>query len=229
VQEALLEHLEGHWQLPDSGIWEMRGPEQRHTHSAVMSWVAFDRAVKSVEASGLSGDVERWRAIRDAIHAEVCARGYDRERGVFVQHHGSKGLDAALLRIPLVGFLPANDPRVVRTADAIARELTVDGFVLRYRTDEAPDGLPAGEGSFLICSFWLADNFALMGRYREAHDLFERLLAIRNDLGLLAEEFDPRAKRFLGNFPQAFSHVGLINTAHNLILPEGPADRRSAQ
>ena len=229
VQEALLEHLEGHWQLPDSGIWEMRGPEQRHTHSAVMSWVAFDRAVKSVEAFGLTGDVERWRAIRDTIHAEVCARGYDEERGVFVQHHGSKELDASLLRIPLVGFLPANDPRVVRTADAIARELTVDGFVMRYRSEEAPDGLPAGEGSFLICSFWLADNFALMGRHREARALFERLLAIRNDLGLLAEEFDPRAKRFLGNFPQAFSHVGLINTAHNLLLPEGPADRRSAQ
>jgi len=229
VQEALLDHLEGHWQLPDSGIWEMRGPEQRHTHSAVMTWVAFDRAVKSVEAFGLAGNAERWRALRDAIHAEVCTRGYDRERGVFVQHYDSHALDAALLRIPLVGFLPANDPRVVRTAEAIARELTVDGFVMRYRTEEAPDGLPTGEGSFLICSFWLADNFALMGRFREARALFERLLAIRNDLGLLAEEFDPRAKRFLGNFPQAFSHVGLINTAHNLLLPEGPADRRSAQ
>jgi GH15 family glucan-1,4-alpha-glucosidase len=227
VQEALLEHLEGNWQLPDSGIWEMRGPEQRHTHSAVMAWVAFDRAVKSIEGYGFPGDISRWRALRDVIHDEVCRYGYDSERQVFVQHYGSKTLDAALLRIPLVGFLPPDDPRVVRTADAIARELTVGGFVMRYRTEQAPDGLPPGEGTFLICSFWLADNFALMGRYREARALFERLLGTRNDLGLLAEEFDPRAKQFLGNFPQAFSHVGLINTAHNLTLPEGPADRRS--
>jgi GH15 family glucan-1,4-alpha-glucosidase len=227
VQEALLDHLEGQWQLPDSGIWEMRGPELRHTHSAVMAWVAFDRAVKAVESFGIGRDAERWRALRDRIHGEVCERGYDVERGVFVQSYGSSALDAALLRIPLVGFLPPDDPRVIRTAEAIARDLTVDGFVLRYRSDEAPDGLPAGEGTFLICSFWLADNLALMGRMREARDLFERLLAIRNDLGLLAEEFDPRARRFLGNFPQAFSHVGLINTAHNLTMPDGPADRRA--
>jgi len=229
VQEALLDHLERHWQEPDSGIWEMRGPEQRHTHSAVMAWVAFDRAVQSAERFRFSREAQRWKAKRDEIHDEICRRGYDHARGVFVQSYGSKSLDAALLRIPLVGFLPADDPRVIRTAEAIARELTIDGFVMRYRTHEAPDGLPPGEGTFLICSFWLADNFAMMGRLDEARSLFERLLSIRNDLGLLAEEFDPRQRRFLGNFPQAFSHVGLINTAHNLTLYSGPADRRAAR
>ncbi len=228
VQKALLDHLEGHWQLPDSGIWEMRGPEQRYTHSAVMAWVAFDRAVKSVESFGLVGPVERWKAVRDAIHAEVCEKGFDRTRGAFVQRYGAAELDAALLRIPLVGFLPADDPRVIATADAIRRDLTVDGFVLRYRTGTVHEGLPPGEGTFLICSFWMADNLALMGRHREARELFEQLLSIRNDVGLLAEEFDPRARRFLGNFPQAFSHVGIINTAHNLTLNEGPAGRRTA-
>src|SRR5579864_3190810 len=227
VQNVLLDHLEGHWQLPDSGIWEMRGPEQRHTHSAVMAWVAFDRAMKSVANAHCSTLARRWRACRDAIHAEVCQRGYDSERGVFVQHYDTRELDAALLRIPLVGFLPPDDPRVIRTAEAIARDLTIDGFVNRYRSPFAPDGLPAGEGTFLICSFWLADNFALMGREDKARALFERLLAIRSDLGLLSEQYDPRGRRFLGNFPQAFSHVGLINTAHNLTLETGPADRRS--
>lgn len=227
VQEALLNHLEGHWQLPDSGIWEMRGPEQRHTHSAVMAWVAFDRAVTSAAAGRLSGPIGHWKAIRDDIHAEICRYGYDADRGVFVQHYGSKELDAALLRIPLVGFLPPNDPRVTRTADAIARDLMVDGFVMRYRSEGTPDGLPSGEGTFLICSFWLADNLVLLGRRSEALALFERLIAIRNDVGLLSEEYDPRARRFLGNFPQAFSHIGLINTAHNLTLDQGPADRRA--
>jgi GH15 family glucan-1,4-alpha-glucosidase len=227
VLEKLLEFLETHWELPDSGIWEIRGPEQRNTHSAVMAWVAFDRAVKSAERFGLTGPVERWRALRDQIHREVCTRGFDAERGVFVQAYENKALDAALLRIPLVGFLPANDPRVARTADAIARDLCDDGFVLRYRPEETPDGLPHNEGAFLLCSFWLADNFAMMGREKEAREIFERLLSIRNDVGLLAEEYDPRTQRFLGNFPQAFSHVGLINTAHNLSLPKGPADRRS--
>jgi len=228
VQEKLLEFLETHWQLPDSGIWEIRGTERRNTHSAVMAWVAFDRAIKSIERFGLKGPLDRWTALRREIHREVCTRGVDHERGVFVQAFGGKALDSALLRIPLVGFLPPDDPRVVRTAEAVARDLVEHGFVLRYRPDEAPDGLPHDEGAFLICSFWLADNFALMGRDKEARALFERLLAIRNDVGLLAEEYDPVEKRFLGNFPQAFSHVGLINTAHNLSLRKGPADHRAA-
>ena len=227
VQEALLEHLEGRWNLPDAGIWEMRGKQWRHTHSAVMAWVAFDRALKSSAAFGVKGPVERWTASRDRIHDEVCRRGYDSERGAFVQAYGGKTLDAALLRIPLVGFLPPDDPRVVGTVEAIARELVVDGFVARYETASAADGLPPGEGCFLICSFWLADNFALMGRKDEARRLFERVLGVRNDVGLLAEEYDPRTRHFLGNFPQAFSHVGLINTAHNLTLADGPADRRA--
>jgi GH15 family glucan-1,4-alpha-glucosidase len=228
IQEKLLEFLETHWQLPDSGIWEIRASERCNTHSAVMAWVAFDRAVKSAERFGLKGPVSRWRTLRDDIHAAVCAHGVDHERGVFVQAFGGKALDAALLRVPLVGFLPPDDPRVVRTAEAIARDLTEDGFVLRYRPEEAPDGLPHDEGVFLICSFWLADNFALMGREKEARAIFERLLAIRNDVGLLSEEYDPTSKRLLGNFPQAFSHVGLINTAHNLSLSCGPADHRAA-
>jgi GH15 family glucan-1,4-alpha-glucosidase len=228
VQSKMLEFLEKCWDLGDSGIWEMRGPERRHTHSAVMAWVAFDRAIKSAEKFGLDGPVDRWRELCATIHAEVCAKGVDK-RGVFVQSYDSTVLDASLLRIPLVGFLPADDPRVVRTAEAIADELMVDGYVLRYRSEEAADGLPPNEGTFLICSFWLADNFAMMGREKEARAIFERLLAIRNDVGLLAEEYDPRNKRFLGNFPQAFSHIGLINTAHNLSLLKGPADRRSAQ
>ena len=228
VQEKLLEFLETHWQLPDSGIWEIRGTERRNTHSAVMAWVAFDRAIKSIERFGLKGPLDRWIALRREIHREVCTRGVDHERGVFVQAFGGTALDSALLRIPLVGFLPPDDPRVVRTAEAVARDLVEHGFVLRYRPDEAPDGLPHDEGAFLICSFWLADNFALMGREKEARALFERLLAIRNDVGLLAEEYDPVEKRFLGNFPQAFSHVGLINTAHNLSLRKGPAGHRAA-
>ena len=228
VQGVLLEFLETHWQLPDSGIWEIRSDERCNTHSAVMAWVAFDRAIKSAERYGLKGPVDRWRAIRDEIHRTVCTQGMDHDRGVFVQAFGGDALDAALLRIPLVGFLPPNDKRVVATAEAIARELTENGYVLRYRPNEAPDGLPHNEGAFLICSFWLADNFALMGREKEAREIFDRLLDIRNDVGLLAEEYDPVAKCFLGNFPQAFSHVGLINTAHNLSLRRGPADHRSA-
>jgi GH15 family glucan-1,4-alpha-glucosidase len=229
VQEKLLDHLESHWQLPDSGIWESRGPEQRNTHSAVMAWVAFDRACKSAERFGLKGPLDRWRALKQTIHREICSRGVDHERGVFVQAYGSKALDAALLRVPLVGFLPPHDRRVVATADAIARDLVEEGFVLRYRTSETPDGLPHKEGAFLICSFWLADNFALMGRQTEARAIFERLLSIRNDVGLLAEEYDPYEKRFLGNFPQAFSHVGLINTAHNLSPHKGPAEHRAGR
>ncbi|MDE1968914.1 MAG: glycoside hydrolase family 15 protein [Alphaproteobacteria bacterium] len=226
IQQALLEYLEGNWQKPDSGIWEARSAEKRNTHSAVMAWVAFDRAVRSAEKFGLKGPAKRWAAVRDQIHREVCTQGIDSERGVFVQQFGGKALDAALLRIPLVGFLPPDDPRVIKTMDAVAHELTLDGLVRRYIPEHAPDGLAGDEGAFLICSFWLADNYALVGRRREARTLFERLLALRNDVGLLAEEYDPHARRLLGNFPQAFSHVGLINTAHNLTLHRGPAEHR---
>ncbi|MDE2513045.1 MAG: glycoside hydrolase family 15 protein, partial [Alphaproteobacteria bacterium] len=209
IQQALLEYLEGNWQKPDSGIWEARSAEKRNTHSAVMAWVAFDRAVRSAEKFGLKGPAKRWAAVRDQIHREVCTQGIDSERGAFVQQFGGKALDAALLRIPLVGFLPPDDPRVIKTMDAVAHELTLDGLVRRYIPEHAPDGLAGDEGAFLICSFWLADNYALVGRRREARTLFERLLALRNDVGLLAEEYDPHARRLLGNFPQAFSHVGL--------------------
>jgi GH15 family glucan-1,4-alpha-glucosidase len=191
-----------------------------------MAWVALDRAVKGVERFGLDGPVERWRKVRDAIHADVCRHGYDAERGAFVQFYGSKLLDASLLMIPLVGFLPCDDQRVRRTVEAIERHLARDGFVARYHTHPDVDGLPPGEGAFLPCSFWLADNLALLGRRAEARALFERLLAVRNDVGLLAEEYDPDAGRLLGNFPQTFSHVGLVNTARNLTEGGGPAEHR---
>src|SRR5690606_15015115 len=216
VQRKMLEFLESAWSQPDEGIWEVRGPRQHFTHSKVMAWVAFDRAVKAFEQSGLEGPVDRWKRIRDDIHAEVCAKGFDPGIGSFTQAYGSRTLDASLLMMPLVGFLPATDPRVQGTVRAVERRLMADGFVLRYRTEEAVDGLPAGEGAFLACSFWLADCYALMGRTADARALFERLLSIRNDVGLLAEEYDPVAGRQLGNFPQAFSHVGLVNTAYNL-------------
>jgi GH15 family glucan-1,4-alpha-glucosidase len=218
LEQKLLETLGSRWREPDDGIWEIRGPRQQFTHSKVMAWVAFDRAVKSVEEFGLPGPIDRWRTIRDEIHAEVCARSFDRERNTFVQAFDRSGVDANLLMIPLVGFLPAHDPRVIGTVAAIERELLVDGFVLRYRTDEATavDGLPPGEGVFLPCSFWLADAYAEMGRRDDARRLFERLIALRNDVGLLPEEYDPRSRRFLGNFPQAFSHLALVNSAYNL-------------
>jgi GH15 family glucan-1,4-alpha-glucosidase len=227
LQRALLEWLEGGWQHDDEGLWEMRGPRQHFTHSKVMAWVAFDRAVKAVEHLGAEGPVERWRRVGDAIHADVCARGFDRQRGAFMQAYGSPHLDASLLLLPQVGFLPASDPRVRGTVQAIERDLMRDGFVRRYLT-QGQDGLPGEEAAFLACSFWLADAYILLGREREARDLFERLLAVRNDVGLLAEEYDPVGRRQLGNFPQAFSHVGLINTAYNL-TPEhrGPAVERS--
>jgi GH15 family glucan-1,4-alpha-glucosidase len=192
-----------------------------------MAWVAADRAVKAVERFGLEGPVERWRALRATIHEEVCRRGFSSERNAFVQFYGARNLDAALLMMPLVGFLPASDPRVAGTVAAIERELMADGLVDRYSTASGVDGLPAGEGAFLACSFWLADNYAMMGRYGEAQALFERLLALRNDVGLLAEEYDPGSGRHLGNFPQAFSHVALINTANNLTARIGPADSRA--
>jgi len=182
----------------------------------VMAWVAFDRAVKSVEEFGLEGPVERWRAARQQIHDSVTRRGYDPELGSFVQYFGSKELDASLLALPLVGFLPADDPRMVGTVRAIERELLRDGFVMRYRTRSGVDGLPPGEGVFLPCSFWLADNYVLQGRIEEARSLFDRLCGLANDVGLLSEEYDPVGQRFLGNFPQAFSHVSLINTALSL-------------
>lgn len=229
VQRKLMEFLETKWRDTDEGIWEIRGPRRHFTHSKVMAWVAFDRAVKAVEDFGADGPVERWREIRDAIHEEVCAKGYDHDKRAFTQSYGSRVLDAALLLIPLVGFLPADDPRVVSTVAAIERELLQDGFVLRYRTDQCEDGLPGNEGAFLLCSFWLADNYMLLGREREAHALFERLLALRNDVGLLSEEYDPVTGHFLGNFPQAFSHVGLVNTAFNLAQRErAPAQQRPA-
>jgi GH15 family glucan-1,4-alpha-glucosidase len=191
-----------------------------------MAWVAVDRAIKAVERVGLDGPVDRWRALRAAIHEDVCRHGYDAGAGTFVQYYGSTLLDASLLMIPLVGFLPATDPRVVGTVRAVQAHLMSDGFVARYQTVPDVDGLPAGEGAFLPCSFWLADNLALEGRHAEARALFERLLALRNDVGLLSEEYDPQLRRLLGNFPQAFSHMSLINTARNLTRPGGPAEDR---
>jgi GH15 family glucan-1,4-alpha-glucosidase len=223
IQLVLLQFLESHWQKPDEGIWEMRGPRRHFTYSKVMAWVAFDRAVKDAEAYGLDGPVERWRQVRDAIHAQVCAQGYDAQRNTFVQSYDSTRLDASLLLIPQMGFLPPDDPRMRGTLAAIERTLVVDGLVLRYSTDGDADALPAGEGSFLPCSFWLADCLALCGRRKEAEALFERLLALRNDLGLLAEEYDTRERRMLGNFPQALTHMALIHTARLLSIPEHQA------
>jgi GH15 family glucan-1,4-alpha-glucosidase len=227
VEKVLLDHLEGAWELPDQGIWEVRGPPRHFTHSKVMSWVAADRAVKAVERFGLQGPVDRWRVLRARIHADVCNKGFDPERNAFVQYYGGKGLDAALLLIPLVGFLPADDPRMIGTVEAIQRELTHDGLVRRYLPEERVDGLPGSEGTFVTCSFWLVDNLAMLGRHDEARVLFEHLLALRNDVGLLAEQYDPVERRQLGNFPQAFSHVGLINSAHNLTIARGPAKERA--
>ncbi len=226
VERALAEFLESAWHRPDEGIWEVRGPRRHFTHSKVMAWVAFDRMVKAVEHFGLEGPAERWRQARDEVHREVCEKGYDAGRNTFVQYYGAKELDASLLMIPLVGFLPAEDARVVGTVEAVQRELTHDGFVARYPTHPGVDGLPPGEGAFLACSFWLADCLALLGRAEEARAQFERLLGLRNDLGLLAEEYDPKAGRLVGNFPQAFSHVGLVNTARNLTHPSCPARDR---
>ncbi|MCG6921587.1 MAG: glycoside hydrolase family 15 protein [Acidobacteria bacterium] len=216
LETAILDFTASRWQEPDDGIWEIRGPRQPFTYSKVMAWVAMDRAVKAVERFGLEGPADDWRLERDRIHAQVCERGFNRERGAFVQAYGSQKLDASLLMIPLVGFLPATDPRMVSTVEAIRRELLVDGLVQRYSTEESVDGLPPGEGLFLPCSFWLVDNLALQGRTDEARGLFERLLSLRNDVGLLSEEYDPQGDRLLGNFPQALSHVMLVNSALNL-------------
>jgi len=217
LERAMASYLETGWRKPDEGIWEVRGPRRHFTHSKVMAWVGLDRAIKAVEVFGLEGPIDRWRAVRDAVHAEICQESFDPDLGAFVQSYGAKLLDASLLMMPLVGFLPATDPRIRGTVAAIHKHLTTeDGFVARYASGPNVDGLPPGEGAFLACSFWLADNLALQGRQAEAEQLFERLLEVRNDVGLLSEEFDPNARRLVGNFPQAFSHVALINTAQNL-------------
>lgn len=228
-QKALLDHLEEIWRKPDQGFWEVRTRGRHFVYSKVMAWVAFDRAVKACEQFGLDGPARYWAGIRDAIHDEVCAHGFHAGRGAFVQSYGSKELDATALLIPIVGFLPCDDPRVQGTVAAIERELVWDGFVLRYRSGRADDGLPPGEGAFLACSFWLADNMVLQGRLDEARALFERLLALGNDVGLLAEEYDPRERRQLGNFPQALSHMSLVGTALNLARAAGPARRRAEE
>jgi GH15 family glucan-1,4-alpha-glucosidase len=226
LQQAILAHLEKIWEQPDEGIWEVRSGRQHFTYSKVMAWVAFDRAVRTVESHGLDGPAERWRAIRDEIHADVCAKGWNEELGSFTQSYGSAELDASLLLLPLVGFLPADEPRIRGTVEAVERELLQDGLVLRYRTREAGvDGLPPGEGVFLPCSFWLCNCYALLGREADAHALFERLLGLANDLGLLAEEYDPVGGRLLGNFPQAFTHLALVETAFTL-APHVPTPAR---
>ena len=229
VQRSLLEWLESGWREPDSGLWEVRGEPRHFVHSKVMCWVAFDRAVRAVEGFGGEGPADRWRACREEVHREVCEQGWDPERRTFTQSYGSKELDASLLMIPMVGFLPTGDARVAGTIDAVRRELSVDGFIERYPTSEgiSVDGLPGREGAFLLCTFWLADALALTGRIEEATPIFERLVGLANDVGLLAEEYDPRDGRMLGNFPQAFSHVGLVNTALNLTEATGPTSRRN--
>ena len=227
LQREMVNFLETRWDQPDEGMWEIRGPAQHFTHSKVMAWVALDRAIRGAEQWGLDAPLDRWRALRQRIHTEVCEKGFDHERNTFVQAFGSNQLDASLLMIPQVGFLNANDPRVAGTIAAIEKSLLVDGFVMRYDTGIPLDGLPSGEGAFLACTFWYADALHLVGREDDAHDVFDRVLAVCNDVGLLAEEYDPLTKRQLGNFPQAFSHVGLVNTAHNLDRSHGPADQRS--
>jgi GH15 family glucan-1,4-alpha-glucosidase len=226
---AILEHLEQVWNRPDEGIWEIRGASQHFTYSKIMAWVALDRGIRAIEVNKVEGPVDRWREVRQRIHAEVCERGYDSERGTFVQSYGSKNLDASLLLIPTTGFLPATDARVRGTIEAVERHLFVDGFVRRYDTHATDDGLPAGEGAFLACSFWLVDALRLSGREADARQLFERLLGLRNDVGLLSEQYDTETKRLVGNFPQAFSHIALVNSAHNLSHTAKPAEQRSAR
>jgi GH15 family glucan-1,4-alpha-glucosidase len=225
IQTSIIEHLEMKWKEPDEGIWEVRGRRRHFTHSKVMAWVAMDRMVRDIETFHLPGDVGRWRGIRAAIHKEVCEKGFDASRNTFTQYYGSRQLDASLLMIPLVGFLTPDDARVAGTVKAIEQHLLHDGLVLRYSGEESDDvdGLPAGEGTFLACSFWLADTYAIQGRRKDAETLFRRLLTLRNDVGLLAEQYDPIKKRLLGNFPQALSHLALVNTAYSLSKAKGPA------
>ncbi|MGI8758384.1 MAG: glycoside hydrolase family 15 protein [Acidimicrobiales bacterium] len=226
LQRALLANLEEVWDEPDEGLWEVRSGRQHFTHSKVMAWVALDRAVGDIERYGFVGPVERWKALRDQIHAEVCREGFDADRNTFVQYYGSTGLDASLLMLPLVSFLPPDDPRIVGTVDAVQRELVADGFVYRYDLGHTDDGLAGEEGAFVMCTFWLADCLQLLGRHREACEVFERLLDVRNDVGLLAEEYDVAAKRMVGNYPQAFSHVALVNSAATLSEVHRPATER---
>ena len=216
LQCALIAHLELIWREPDEGIWEVRGGPQHFTHSKVMAWVAFDRCIRSIEAFGMQGPLDRWRRVRDEIHRDVCANGYDEQRGAFVQAYGSKALDASMLLLPTLGFIKAEDPRFTSTVAAIEGELMAHGLVRRYDTGKTDDGLGGGEGVFLACSFWLADAYWMLGRREDARALFGRLLALRNDLGLMAEEYEPALGRQLGNFPQAYSHVALVNTATRL-------------
>jgi GH15 family glucan-1,4-alpha-glucosidase len=228
LQRQLMEFLESNWSQPDDGLWEVRGPRRHFTHSKVLTWVGFDRAIDAVEKFDRDGPLDRWKQIRSEVHDEICREGFNLELNAFTQSYGSEILDASALLIPLVGFLPPDDPRVVGTIEAIRRGLTRDGFVDRYPRKESTDvdGLPPGEGVFLPCSFWLVDCLSMMGREADARQLFERLLTVRNDLGLLAEEYDPDEKRLLGNFPQAFSHVGLVNSAYNLSQHTGPSELR---
>jgi GH15 family glucan-1,4-alpha-glucosidase len=229
VQCALLDHLKGIWTEPDEGIWEVRGGRKHFTYSKIMAWVAFDRAIKSAAEFGMTGPVEDWKEQRAAIHQDVCRHGYDEQRQTFVQIYDEAQLDASLLLIPAVGFLPPDDPRVISTIKAIERELLHDGLVRRYDTGATEDGLPPGEGMFLACSFWLADAYHLIGRDADAKALFERLLTLRNDVGLLSEEYDTSVRRLVGNFPQAFSHIALVNTAHNLTHLEKPSEQRGSE
>lgn len=226
VEKELMDFLESDWRRPDEGIWEIRGVRRHFTHSKVMAWVAADRAIKAIERFHLTGPQDRWERLRNQIHDDVCRNGFDGELNSFVQSYGSKRLDASLLMLPLVGFLPIDDPRISGTVAAIEKYLVRDGLVHRYANAVEVDGLPPGEGAFLVCTYWLADNMVLQGRYSEAWRLFERLLSLRNDVGLLSEEYDSSAKRLVGNFPQAFSHVGLINTASNLVRHHAPAQDR---
>lgn len=227
LQRATLDHLGEIWREPDDGIWEVRGGRQHFTYSKVMAWVAFDRAVKLAEEFGLEGPIARWKALRQEIHDDVCRKAFNPDIGAFTQHYGADSLDASVLLMPLVGFLPASDSRVRGTVAAIERGLMVDGFVMRYDTHGGKDGLPPGEGAFLPCSFWFVDNLVLLGRIREAERLFKRLCGLCNDIGLLAEEYDPHAKRLVGNFPQAFSHIAMVNSAHNLVLTDNALKQRA--
>jgi len=227
LQCEFLKHLEKIWPERDEGIWEVRGGPQHFTYSKAMAWVAFDRSIKSAEKYQLAGPLDRWREIRDRIHNDVCARGFDSELCSFVRAYGTKELDASLLLLPSIGFLPPDDPRILGTVEAIERDLMTDGLVKRYDTEKSDDGLPAGEGVFLACSFWLVDAYVMIGRRDDAERLFERLLTLRNDLGLLSEQYEPRARRLVGNFPQAFSHLALVNSASNLGHAEKPAEQRA--
>ena len=233
LEKTLVDGLESLWSEPDEGLWEVRGPRRHFTHSKVMAWVAFDRAIRMAEEFKLDGPVDRWRAVRARIHDEVCRNGFNGAKGSFTQFYGSSEVDASLLLIPMVGFLPPSDPRVVSTLAAIEHDLLRDGFLLRYETHSHSaevDGLPPGEGVFLPCTFWLADSYALQGRHDEARETFERVSALANDVGLLSEEYDPSSRRLVGNFPQAFTHVALVNTARNLARTEGgPTEDRRAR